>query len=154
VASNRIEIDTARPGSFAQNLIGRFFRGYGRRLTEAAEQGTRNGLGDVMDEWKRLSADLAPLDKGTLRRGIHTEVDAETGKMTGAISVTAVERNGGRNFDYATYIHDVFPKQSFANPTTAGTIPKFLDKPLEQNAERWKRDIEDEIRAEMRRRGF
>lgn len=156
MASNRIDIDMVRPSSFAQRVVGRFFRGYAQRLVSAAERGTRIGLEDVMDDWKRLSTDLAPLSEhgGTLRRGIYKEVDEESGELTGAISVTAVESRNGKTFDYATHIHDVFPHKTFKHPTTAGTIPKFLDKPLEENGKQWIRDIEKAIRAEFKRGGF
>ncbi|UKS30156.1 HK97 gp10 family phage protein [Paenibacillus sp. HWE-109] len=157
MASNRIDIDLNRPGSFVQNLIGTFFRGYGRRLADAAGNGARTGLEDVMDEWKAQSTDLAPLKHGTLRRGIHSVVDVESGKLTGEISVTAIESGHGGTFDYAEYIHDVFPQvhgKSFKNPTTSGTIPEFLDKPMEDNGERWKRELEAAIRDGIRRRGF
>jgi hypothetical protein len=157
MASNRIEIDLNRPGSFVQNLLGTFFRGYGQRLSNAAGDGARRGLEDIMDEWKADAVDLAPLEHGTLRRGIHTDVDAESGKLTGAISATAVERSAGGTFDYAEYIHDIYPQvhgKTFKKPTTAGTIPEFLDKPMEENGERWKRELEAAIRDGLRRRGF
>ncbi|NOU98481.1 HK97 gp10 family phage protein [Paenibacillus planticolens] len=157
MASNRIDIDLNRPGSFVQNLIGRFFRGYGERLANAAGDGARRGLEDVMDDWKREATDLAPLKHGTLRRGIHVDVDQSSGKLTGAISVTAIESKGGRSFDYAEYIHDIYPQvhgKSFKHPTTPGTIPEFLDKPMEDNEDVWKRELEREIREGLRRRGF
>ncbi|WP_238351999.1 HK97 gp10 family phage protein [Brevibacillus brevis] len=122
-------------------------------------RGARNGLNDVLDEWKRESTELAPLSKGggTLRRGIQTEVSGQDLNVRGGISVSAVEMTGSGRFDYAHYIHEIYPEKygdSFQNPTTPGTIPRFLDKPAEENKARWVQMIEDEIKAEMRAAGY
>lgn len=157
MASNRITVDLGGRRSMGQRLIGTFFRGYQRRLENAIDEGARNGTHDVLDEWKREATDLAPLKKGTLRRSIKTKVSGNGADITGAISASVIESRNGRRFDYAAYLHDVYPQkhgESFKNPTTSGTIPRFIDKPLEDNAENWAADIEREIQSTLRRRGF
>ncbi|WP_141500966.1 HK97 gp10 family phage protein [Paenibacillus luteus] len=157
MASNRITIDTGGRASLGQRLIGTFFRGYQRRFDDAVDEGAKNGTHDVLDEWKREATDLAPMEYGTLRRSIKTDVSGRGENVDGSISASVIESRNGRRFDYAAYLHDVYPQRhgdSFKNPTTSGTIPKFIDKPLEDNAERWAADIEREVQAALRRRGF
>ncbi|NHN31132.1 HK97 gp10 family phage protein [Paenibacillus agricola] len=154
MASNRIEIDISRSRSLTQRLFGVFSRNYTRRLEDALEQGARNGTADVLDEWKRESVDLAPLEFGALRRGIDTNTEQSGSKLGGVITSSAVSKKGRKRFDYATYIHDRFPRTSFKSPTTPGTIPKYLDKPLADNGAKWAKMIEAEMKAEAKRRGF
>jgi hypothetical protein len=157
MASNRITVDLGGRASLGQRLIGTFFRGYQQRLEDAIDEGSRIGTGDVLDEWKREATDLAPMEYGTLRRNIKTEIDDRGETVTGTISASVIESRNGRRFDYAAYLHDVYPQkhgETFKDPTTAGTIPRFIDKPLEENAEKWAADIEREIQSTLRRRGF
>jgi hypothetical protein len=158
MASNRIDVDIGGRRSLGQRVLGTFFRGYNRRLEQAIDEGSKNGIYDVLDEWKRESVDLAPLKFGTLRRGIKAELISRGNEtLTGQITATAVESNAGGRFDYAAYIHDVFPQKhgdSFKNPTTPGTIPRFIDVPLEENGAKWAAAIEREIQNTLRRRGF
>lgn len=150
------DIDLSDYRSIRQRLAS-LLPGYRRRINDTMARGARNGLNDVLDEWKRESTELAPLDTGTLRRGIQTEVSGQDLNVRGGISVSAVEMTGSGRFDYAHYIHEVYPEKygdSFQTPATPGTIPRFLDKPAEENQARWVRMIEDEIKAEMRAAGY
>ncbi|WP_169083231.1 HK97 gp10 family phage protein [Paenibacillus sp. PL91] len=157
MASNRITVDLSGRASIAQRILGTFFRGYQRRLEDAITEGSEEGTREVLMEWKREATDLAPLEKGTLRRNIKTELTEGNGEISGEISASVIEMRGGRRFDYAAYLHDVYPEkhgEKFKNPTTDGTIPRFIDQPLEDNAEKWAADIEREIESTLRRKGF
>lgn len=132
--------------------------GLRRALENAPEvvvEAAKRGMHDALDDWKRQAVDVAPIDKATLRRGIQSEgVTGHTiDDLTGSISANATERNarGGR-FNYAYYIHeqDAGGKQL----RTAGTVKKFLEQPGRENADKWFGWIEDEIKDEMRRRGW
>ncbi|QDX93635.1 HK97 gp10 family phage protein [Brevibacillus laterosporus] len=130
---------------------------YRKKLLATMGRGAKRGMHDVLDEWKVEAVDLAPLDKGLLRRGIHTKVTGKSANLTATIQSSAVESSNGQRFDYAYYLHNVYPEKygdSFQNPTTPGTIPNYLEKPAEENKERWKQMIEDEIKAEMSRAGY
>lgn len=120
--------------------------------TDAIAVGAKRGLHDALDDWKRESTDIAPLDKGTLRRGISTEVGGEGLNLTGDITAVAIEDSKSGRFNYAYYLHEI--KGEIKNPTTSGTVAKFLDVPAEQNERKWLRDIEDEIKAEVKKHGF
>ena len=75
-----------------------------RRSPEAAARGARRGLHDSLDDWVIQSRNIAPIDKGTLRRGIKSEgVHGQSTNLAGEISSVAKERN----FNYAYYIHEV-----------------------------------------------
>lgn len=155
MASSRLDFDFGGGEGFIRRLIGRFFRSYRSRLNDALDEGTRTGVHDVMDAWKRESTDLAPLKTGDLRRSITTEVSQQNGKWSGEISASVITVRGGRRFDYASYLHDEYPQKygdSFKHPTTPGTIPRYLEVPAEMNEAEWARLIEGEIKAALKRR--
>ncbi|MFS0841164.1 HK97 gp10 family phage protein [Paenibacillus sp. 1P03SA] len=116
----------------------------------------RETVQDIMDDWKRESVDLAPVDTTTLRRSIHyrTQKRGTTGvDVTGEIKASAIETgaSGGR-FDYAYWIHEV--KGDSFKGRTSGTIGRFLDVPAEENEKKWLLKIEEDLKAKARARGF
>lgn len=123
-----------------------------REVPEVTFRAAKRGMHDALDEWQRESTDIAPLDKGTLRRGIDTGIDGEGADMVGEITAVAIEDSGKGRFNYAYYLHEV--KGEIANPTTPGTEAKFLDIPAEKNEKKWMREIETEIASELKRRGW
>ncbi|WP_052723761.1 HK97 gp10 family phage protein [Paenibacillus wulumuqiensis] len=157
MANNSIKFDLGRGAPFFRRVVGKFLRGYGRKLEDAVEDGSKRGMEDALDEWKRRATDLAPLKTGNLRRNITAETKKQGDQVVGELSVTAVTTRGRRRFDYATYIHDVYPTrhgESFKNPTTSGTIPRFIDKSGEQVEDKFRKDIEASIKSEIKRRGL
>jgi hypothetical protein len=106
-----------------------------------------------MNEWRVEAVDLAPLDKGTLRRGISKKVvDKTTGSyldMEGQIVAVAIEDSAKwPRFNYAYYLHEV--KGEIKHPTTPGTVAKFLDTPVYIHHDKWIKKLEDDIRAAMK----
>ncbi|WP_068792842.1 hypothetical protein [Brevibacillus laterosporus] len=131
----------------------RAFKDAIRRTPEVVFAATKRGMYDAMDEWKAESVDGAPLDKGTLRRGISTEVRQRNSEVSGEISAVAMESTPKwPNFNYAYYIHDV--KGDIKNPTTPGTVAKFIDGPADEHKQKWLKDIEDGVKAEVQKLGF
>ena len=120
-----------------------------RRSPEAAARGARRGLHDSLDDWVIQSRDIAPLDKGTLRRGIKAEgVRGRDMNLTAEISSVAKERN----FNYAYYIHEL--DAGGKNLRTPGTVKEYLDKSGEENKDKWMRWVEEEIRIQLEREGW
>jgi hypothetical protein len=120
-----------------------------RRSPEAAARGARRGLHDSLDDWVLQSRNIAPLDKGTLRRGIKAEgVRGNDLNLTAEISSTAKERN----FNYAYYIHEM--DAGGKNLRTPDTVKKYLDKSGVDNKDKWMRWVEEEIRIELEREGW
>jgi len=117
--------------------------------TDTIARSSKRALQDILDDWKRESTDLAPLDKGTLRRGIEAKME---GDFEGVITANVTETWKGAPFNYAYYIHEV--KEEIKFPTTPGTEAKFLEKPMQDNESRWYRMLEDEISRELRKEGW
>lgn len=115
----------------------------------------RRGVEDVLDDWRREAVDVAPIDRGVLRRNIRTEpVRNVGGSIMGELSANAVEQSPGRRFNYAYYIHEGYMSRDGKRLRTPGTVEKFIEKPAEQNEARWFRQIESDIKAEIKRKGW
>lgn len=144
-----------------------------KRLREAKtgiEKGAKQGMMDALELWKVEATDIAPLYKksvpktgrrrkirsraikgGTLRQGIKIDGVKQKGKtFIGQMSTTA----SNKGFNYAYYIHEVYKKKSFKNPSTAGTVPKFLDKSKKEHMKDMQRLMMDGIQDELTRLGW
>jgi hypothetical protein len=118
------------------------------RSPEAAARGAKQGLHDALDDWVRESRDIAPIDKGTLRRSITNQgVEGSGLNLEGTVSANATERWRGGTFNYAYYIHEV------TEHAVTGEA-KFLDKPAKENEQKWREWIEDEIKDELKKAGW
>lgn len=114
-----------------------------KRLISAAEK----GVGDAVDALLGDSRDEAPLKTGTLRATAGKEVEVSGSTITGTVAYSVTELSeSGERVEYALRLHEL---GEYKNPTTAGTRPKFLERPLKVNAERYKRMIADTIRKEL-----
>ncbi|MGC4375802.1 HK97 gp10 family phage protein [Fictibacillus sp. Mic-4] len=113
---------------------------------EAAARGAKRGLHDALDDWVREARNIAPIDKGTLRRGITAE--GVTGKginLKAEINSTAIERG----FNYAYYIHE-----EDAGGKNVNGEKQYLDKSAQENQTKWQRWIEEEIVAALKNEGW
>lgn len=117
------------------------------RSIDATARGMLNGLTDVKNDWKAESIDAAPIDTSNLRQQIAAEVFTE-GDSTG-VEITANATRGSRRFNYAYYIHE-----EDAGGANVNGEKKFLDKPVQDNKEKWADWIEREIESELRRAGW
>jgi len=117
------------------------------RSIDATARGMLNGLTDVKNDWKAESVDAAPIDTSNLRQQIAAEVFTE-GDSTG-VEITANATRGSRRFNYAYYIHE-----EDAGGANVNGEKKFLDKPAQDNKEKWADWIEREIESELRRAGW
>jgi hypothetical protein len=112
--------------------------------------GAKRGLHDSLDDWVREARDIAPLDKGTLRRGIKSEgVDGSGLNLVGEVSSVAVESSKAGRFNYAYYIHELD-----AGGKSVNGEKQYLDKPAEENKAKWSRWIEEEIEEELLKGGW
>ncbi|WP_028560845.1 hypothetical protein [Paenibacillus pinihumi] len=111
-----------------------------------AAAAAKDGMHDAMDNLLRRSRELAPLDKGILRMMAWSEVTESDGVVTGEVYYSVVENNGNGRFNYALRTHEM---GEFKNPTTPGTQPKYLERPLKENAERYRDEIAAAIRKEL-----
>lgn len=108
-------------------------------------QGAEEGIHDATDDLLRESRNLAPLDKGTLRKTSGKNVDVTPRGVVGEVYFDATEeKKSGEVVNYALITHEL--GESYKNPTTLGTQPKYLERPLMENADRYKKLIADGIR--------
>lgn len=115
---------------------------------EKVKRGAERGMHDATDDLLRESVNLAPLDKGTLRRSASKGVEVTSNGVVGEVTYSVTETSGnGERINYALYQHEL--GESYKDPTTPGTQPKFLERPLKQNAERYRDMIAEEIRREL-----
>ncbi|MFC4103602.1 HK97 gp10 family phage protein [Paenibacillus xanthanilyticus] len=116
----------------------------------AIARGAERGMHDATDDLLRESRDLAPLDKATLRRGSWKEIEEADGSVIGDVYYSAVEKDrAGNRFNYALYMHEFGGHMQYANPTTPGTQPKYLEQPLKMYSDRYMKMIAEEIRREL-----
>lgn len=102
------------------------------------------GVQDATDDLLAKSRDEAPLKEGTLRQTSFSEVTTDGDSVEGAVYFSAVnESESGERANYALILHEM---GRFKNPTTPGTRPKYLERPLKANAKRYNRVIAAAIR--------
>jgi len=77
-------------------------------------------LDDIVDEVLEDSNRRAPMDTGELRESQFKRIFREADKTTFVFGYTA---------DHSAFQHELY-NDSYANPTTPGTEPKFLQKAL------------------------
>ena len=106
------------------------------------------GVQDAVDDLLAKSRDEAPLEEGTLRMTAFSEVTVEDGEVVGSVNYSAVNQSAnGERTNYALRLHEM---GRFKNPTTPGTRPKYLERPLKANAKRYNRMIATAIRKGLR----
>lgn len=114
-----------------------------RQAPQAIDRASAIALRDIKNDWQADSVDIAPLDQNALRTSIHADVINPS--VEGRVEIYASAKRDG--FDYAYYIHEKDGKAVTGEK-------KFLDVPAEQNFDKWKRWIEQEMREELRRAGW
>ncbi|MBG9736574.1 hypothetical protein ABD86_25410 [Paenibacillus alvei] len=117
--------------------------------------GAETGMHDATDDLLRVSRDLAPLKKGTLRENSGKNVDITNKGVTGEVYFNATEETkSGELINYALITHELHSGDGysgfrFKNPTTPGTQPKYLERPLKENADKYRQMVADAIRKEL-----
>lgn len=95
------------------------------------------------------SRDEAPLKKGTLRTTAGSSVEVDGNVVTGEVFYSATETTkSGERVNYAVILHEM---GEFKNPTTPGTRPKWLERPLKRDAKKYNRMIASAIRKGLRK---
>lgn len=116
-----------------------------QRVIDAIE----SGMGDAVDALIKDSRDLAPLEFGTLRESAYGTVETEGTQVIGEVTYSVTEQGegeGGNRGNYALYQHELAP---YDNPTTPGTGPKYLERPLKQNHDKYMKLVADAVREEL-----
>lgn len=128
---------------------------YSEALDKAADtisEGLERGLWYGLATWRAEAVDLAPIDKGTLRRSIWSYVEGDGMDLTGEIGANATSKTKGKRFNYAYYIHENGAggkklRQSWAEK-------KFLDVSFERHKSAILGEIEYGIDEALRKQGW
>lgn len=118
-----------------------------RELTEAMLDAAELAVNDAMDDLVRISSNIAPIDKSTLRRSSNREVKREGDKIVGEVSYSVAEGDANGRFNYALAMHEwtYTPSQEGAFEGYA-VGRKYLERPLMQESDKYKKWIADEIK--------
>jgi hypothetical protein len=116
----------------------------------AAKEAVKRGVHDSMDDLKRISVNIAPIDEGDLRRSASYRVKTGGNKVTGELTFSATNSSSGYGrFNYAYWTHEIMSSgQAKANGGTDGYSigNKYVERPLKGEAEKYKRWIAEEIK--------
>lgn len=141
-----------------------FFKSLDWSKTEVLK-GAEKGLVDATGDLMKKSVNLAPLyvrkganderPSGGLRASVGRDVRVEGKGLVGEVGFNATEETeSGERVNYALITHELHSGDGysgirFKNPSTPGTQPKYLEQPLMENAETYKKMIADGIREEL-----
>lgn len=97
---------------------------------------------DAVDDLARISSNITPIKKSTLRKSHNKEVEAERNQVVGEVSFSVVEADGLGGFNYALWIHEMdynLGPQSAESPGTDGyhVGNKYLERPLKGEAQKY-----------------
>jgi hypothetical protein len=110
------------------------------------------GVHDSMDDLKRISSNIAPIDEGILRASgsyrVKTSVNGVVGELT--FSATNTDGNGRFNYAYWTHEKDYNLGPTSSAPGNDGTDGyhvgnKYLERPLKGESEKYIRWIGEEV---------
>lgn len=132
--------------------LGKLRRAMNLAPVEAAK-GVNQAMGDIKDDWVREGRDVAPLDKRNLRDQVHGEVKNPGLDAYVEVEANATQDTGGR-FNYAYYIHEGYMRADGKTLQTPGTVEEFLKEPGEKRKDEYKRWLEEDIKAALRRAGW
>lgn len=116
-------------------------------MPEQVGKGAQNGMERIKDDWVKVSQGVAPKDTGNLQDLITGEVRGQGTRSFIEVHGDAHASKGGDSFNYAYYIHEQNAGgKSLRTEKNPRAIKKFLDKPAEQNLDKWKGWMEEEFR--------
>lgn len=122
-----------------------------KRVLDAAKV----SMQDSLDDLKRISSEIAPIDESILRKSVNTELMFEDGGIAGEVSFSAIEKSkSGRRFNYALWTHEMeyeLGERSRASPGTDGYAVgnKYLERPLKGETNKYVEWWAKAIRREM-----
>lgn len=117
---------------------------------EAMGDGIKTAMHDIKRDWHSESLEIAPVDSGKLRQDIKARVDS-----AGIEQGVTIESNSYKNgFNYAYYIHEGHMSADGKSLRTPGTVEDYLDKSADKRVDTWLEWIEDDVKRELRRKGW
>lgn len=121
-----------------------------RQTPEAIGDGLKTAMHDIKRDWHSEALEIAPVDSGELRNQIKTRVDG-----AGLEQGVTIESNAdNKGFNYAYYIHEGYMAADGKSLRTSGTVEDYLDQSANKRVDTWVEWIEDDVKRELRRKGW
>lgn len=115
------------------------------RIEAATLAAAKTAVNDCVDDLIRISSNIAPLDKSTLRKSHMKSITATASGVTGEVAYSA--SSGGR-FNYALAMHEWVYTPSHAGSYEGYYVGrKYLERPLKQETPKYMRWIGDAIKG-------
>jgi hypothetical protein len=114
-----------------------------KNMKKEVRQKTIEAFEDVVLDLADKALNLAPKDTGRLRKSADPEVKVKHNKVTATVTFSA--KNPDTGYDYAMIQHE---DMSFKHPN--GGQAKFLEQPLKENQNRYRREVANKIREATR----
>ena len=114
-----------------------------RNMKKEVKEKTIEAFEDVVLDLADKALNLAPVDTGRLRKSADPEVKIKANKITATVTFSA--KNPDNGYDYALIQHEDL---SFKHPN--GGQAKYLEQPLKENRDRYKKFVADKIKEATR----
>ena len=118
-----------------------------KKSPQSVDKGADLALTDIKNDWLRDSRDIVPKDSHNLQKQIHGNVLDSGADGYIEVKANAVREGGGKRFNYGYYIHEDKGRAVTGEK-------KFLDKPAEENIDKWESWLAEEITAELKKAGW
>lgn len=127
---------------------------------EAEKVAITNAMEDAIDDLARIAQNIAPIDKGTLRRSVNRRKrvywSTRTAELTGTVGFSATEDSGSGRFNYAIWTHEYMDndqlgvKSQAASGTDGYDVGnKYLERPLKGESRKYFRWFADAVGKEF-----
>jgi len=118
------------------------------KLTEEMLDAAENAVNDAMDDLVRISSQVAPIDKNTLRKSWNREVRRDGENVIGEVTYNVAEKDSNGRFNYALAMHEWQYTPSKAGSYEGYSIGrKYLERPLMGESKKYKKWIAAEIKG-------
>lgn len=117
------------------------------RIEQATLQAAKTAVNDCVDDLVRISSNIAPIDKSTLRKSHTKSVRQTANGFEGEVAYSAVEKGKGR-FNYALAMHEWVYTPSHGGSYAGYFVGrKYLERPLKQETPKYLQWIAEGIRG-------
>jgi len=119
-------------------------------MPDKVGKGAQVGLKRIKEDWVDGAQDVAPEDTGNLHDLITGEVRGQGTRGFVEVQGNAHAMKGGDHFNYAYYIHELNAGgKSLKLDKNPKAVKKFLDKPANDNTDKWQGWMNDEIEKSL-----
>lgn len=111
------------------------FDGNMQRIESGVNNSTKKAMHDCVDDLARISSNIAPIDKSSLRKSHKKTVKQQGDQVVGEVSFSAFGRG---NFNYAIAMHEWSYTPSVTGAFNGYAIgSKYLERPLKGESQKY-----------------